>query len=184
MPILGVGQGNFPGQRAEVIRELIAQLREFVGAEPIDVALVLRRTADFAAAQWTRSRVPEGDNGAWPELTLAHRDLADRLGAKAAAGELSIFAGAGVSQPVGFPNWRELLLELGRTTDPNWSFPEGRSYPQIAQDLAIDDLNNQVAERFRTRKHALGHALLADLRTASLVTTNYDPCLENAAASN
>jgi len=96
---------------------------------------------------------------------------------------LSIFAGAGVSQPVSFPDWRGLMLELSRRTDPAWVLPPDPNYPQIAEDLQITDLNATVAQRFRTRKHALGHALLADLRTPALVTTNYDPCLENAAAA-
>jgi len=183
MPILGVGQGRFKGRRAEVIRELITQLQNFVSTNPIDVALVLLQAADFAAAQWARSRVPHPDQSGWPSLSDAQRDLADRLGEKAARGELSIFAGAGVSQPVGFPDWRGLLLELGRRTDPDWDLPPNPNYPQIAEDLKITDLNVAVAQRFRTRKHALGHALLADLRTPALVTTNYDLCLENAAAA-
>lgn len=183
MPILGVGQGRFPGRRAEVIRELITQLQDFVSKNPIDVALVLLRTADFAAAQWARSQIPHRDLSGWPSLDGAQCDLADRLGERAARGELSIFAGAGVSQPVGFPDWRGLLLELGRRTDPDWVLPPHPNYPQIAEDLKLADLNETVAQRFRTRKHALGHALLADLRTPALVTTNYDPCLENAAAA-
>ena len=56
MPILGVGQGRFSGQRAEVIRELVGQLLEFVATHPVDVALTLMRRADFAAAQWERQR--------------------------------------------------------------------------------------------------------------------------------
>lgn len=182
MPILGVGQGNYPVQRTEVIRELITQLQDFVSNNPIDVALSLLETADFAAAQWARGQIPHPDLSGWPSLSDAQRDLADRLGEKAARGELSIFAGAGVSQPVGFPDWRGLLLELGQRTDPNWDLPPNPNYPQIADDLGITDLNAAVAQRFRTRKHALGHAFLADLRTPALVTTNYDPCLENAAA--
>ncbi len=78
---------------------------------------------------------------------------------------------------MGFPDWKELLTELvGREL----TFDADTDYPKLAQDLGIEDLNKKVAARFRTRKHALSHALLADLRTRAMVTTNYDPCLENA----
>ena len=78
---------------------------------------------------------------------------------------------------MGFPDWKELLTELaGREL----TFDDHTDYPKLAQDLGIEDLNKKVAARFRTRKHALSHALLADLRTRAMVTTNYDPCLENA----
>ncbi|SDC02546.1 SIR2-like domain-containing protein [Raineyella antarctica] len=186
MPILGVGEGNFRGHRAEVISELIGQLLAFVSEEPVDVALVLRRPADFAAAQWARGQVTDADKTAWPELSAEHLALADRLGKKAAGGELSIFAGAGVSKPVNFPDWDELLQELADANGKTLvipAVPQEPDYPQLAQDMQIETLNEDIATRFRTEKHALGHALLADLRTPSLVTTNYDPCLENAAAA-
>lgn len=179
LPILGVGQGLFPGRRAEVIRELIGQLLTFVGSHPIDVALTVLTLADFAAAQWERQRQTESGVNCWPELTTAHADLADRLGGQAARGELSVFAGAGVSQPVGFPNWRQLLNDLaGYEID----FPVKPDYPKIAQEIGRPELNDDIAIRLTTRKHALGHALLVDLRTPATVTTNYDTCLENAAA--
>ena len=180
MPILGVGQGDFRGRRAEVVRELIGQLLDFVATHPIDVALTLQRTADFAAAQWERHRrTRDLGTDCWPELTPEQQELADRLGAKAARGELSVFAGAGVSRPVGFPSWKQLLQGLSR--DRTLEFTEETDYPQVAQDLNRPDLNDEVAKQLTTGKHALGHALLVDLRTPSLVTTNYDPCLENAA---
>lgn len=179
MPILGVGQGKYPGRRAEVVRLLVKQLLEFVSHHPIDVALVLRRTSDFAAAQWARGQVAYGD-ACWPELTAGQLALADRLGEQAANGELSIFVGAGVSRPVGFPDWQGLLQELaGRPL----KFSKKTNYPRLAQRLHVRRLNMKVADRFRTTRHALGHALLVDLRTTALVTTNYDPCIEHAAAA-
>jgi len=180
MPILGVGQGKFPGRRAETVRELVGQLLDFVSTHPIDVALTLQRTADFAAAQWERQRrIRDLDLDCWPELTPEQAELADRLGDRASRGELSVFAGAGVSRPVGLPSWNQLLQDLSPHNE--LTFTEDTDYPQLAQDLGRDDLNEEVARRLTTRKHALGHALLVDLRTPSLVTTNYDPCLENAA---
>lgn len=180
LPILGVGQGKFPGRRAEAVRELVGQLLDFVTIHPIDVALTLRRTADFAAAQWERQRRTR-DLGAdfWPELTPEQGELADELGTKAAHGELSVFAGAGVSRPIGFPSWEQLLRDLSHNQE--LVFTEETDYPQVAQDLNLPDLNDEVAKKLTTGKHALAHALLVDLRTPSLVTTNYDPCFENTA---
>lgn len=180
LPILGVGQGKFPGRRAEVVRLLVAELLAFVAQHPIDVALVLRRTSDFAAAQWARRMVADDAAACWPELTGEQGALAARLGEQAARGELSIFVGAGVSKPVCFPDWQGLLTELARRP---LNFTKNTNYPKLAQRLRVRNLNAKVADRFRTQRHALGHALLVDLRTNAIVTTNYDPCLENAAVT-
>lgn len=181
LPVIGVGQGVFRGRRAEVLRELVGQLLDFVAAHPIDVALTLIRSTDFAAAQWERERRNRDDGvDCWPELPPDQAELADKLGRMAARAELSVFAGAGVSRPVGLPSWGRLLQDL--SPDKQLEFTKETDYPQLAQDLHRDDLNEAVAARLRTSKHALAHALLVGLRTPSLVTTNYDTCLENAAA--
>jgi hypothetical protein len=73
LPILGVGQGNFPGRRAEVVRELVGRLHEFVATHPIDVALVLRRTSDYAAAQWARKLAADAAGEGWPALSAEQR---------------------------------------------------------------------------------------------------------------
>ncbi|MFT3834577.1 MAG: hypothetical protein QM711_14865 [Micropruina sp.] len=84
LPILGVGQGKFPGRRAEVVRELVGRLHEFVAAHPIDVALVLQRTSDYAApsghANWRTT--PEStagphswrSSGRWPTNSARRPD--------------------------------------------------------------------------------------------------------------
>lgn len=177
LPILGVGQGRFPGQRAEVVRLLVSRLHDFVADHPIDVALVLRRTSDFAAVQWARQLVESEGQDAWPELAEL-RPLADELGDKAGRGELSLFVGAGASKAVGFPDWQELLEELD--THKRLDFSGNPNYPQLAEQLDVPDLNDRIASRFSTRKHAISHGLLAGLRAQAQVTTNYDPCLENA----
>jgi len=179
MPVLGVGQGNFKGHRAEVVRELLRRLLDFVAQNPIDVALSLTRTSDFAAAQWARHRLAAEGRDCWPELNDEHAGLADRLGAMASRGELSVFAGAGVSKPVGFPDWNQLIRDVSRK--PKLRIPDDADYPQLAQKLGLQNKSDMIAALLTTSKHALGHALLVNLRTPSLVTTNYDPCFENAA---
>lgn len=138
------------------------------------MALVVSRDSDFAAAQWARQDL-EPQSSYWSDLSQDQQKLADELGVRAAHGDLSIFVGAGVSKPVGFPDWKELLEE--HTPDNLDGYPPAK-FPELAQQFKID--STRVAERFTTEKYALGHALLVDLQTKAMVTTNYDPCLENA----
>ncbi len=182
LPLLGVGQGTYSTERADVMDTLVTELAQFVSGHAIDVALVLFHDSDFAAAQWKRCAPHQNTDGPWSELRPDLQALAKDLGDKAAAGGLAVFAGSGVSQPLGMPGWRELLTTLAQGVGRRGPTDRTRDYPGFIDRLRIENLNEQVAERFRTRKHALSHALLIDLRTSSLVTTNYDPCLENAAA--
>lgn len=180
MPIPGVGQGSFPGRKAEVVRELVRQLLGFTATHAIDVAVVARSDSDIAALQWERHRQQsrEQEQDCWPTLSAEHKELADRLGTMAARRELSVFIGAGVSRPMGFPDWATLLRDLGA---PDTAIGPETDYPRLAEELGRDDLDDEIVRRFTTDRHALGHALILNLRTPSLVTTNYDPCLENAA---
>lgn len=177
LPVMGVGQGRFRRQRATVVRRLVERLGDFVRGHSIDVVLVAQRASDYAAAQWAREQLTS-DQTCWPVLSSDLLQLADDLGLKAANGELSLFIGAGASTPVGFPDWRTLLTELA---GKELQFTAETDYPKLAESLHIANLENEVAGRFGTRKHALGHSLLVGLRTQAMVTTNYDPCLENAA---
>lgn len=174
MTVPGVGQGAFQGRRAEVIRKLIMRTLEFVASHEVDVALVVSRDSDFAAAQWARQDL-KAQPSHWSAISPDQQKLADELGTRAARGQLSIFVGAGVSKPVGFPDWKELLEEH---THKNLDRYKPDQFPALAQRFKID--STKVAERFNTKKYALGHALLVNLRTKAMVTTNYDPCLENA----
>lgn len=188
IPLLGVGAGLFPGKRADVVRALIRELYAWVSADcpenerHYDVALVLYRTADYAAAQWQRALLDK-EADCWPELDAHLKEHADRLGDLAARGNLSVFAGAGVSMPLGFPSWKALLQSMADKAGVDIDLAENADYPAIGEKLRkqLPDFDKQVADLFTTDRHALSHALLACLRTRTMVTTNYDPCLENAA---
>jgi len=182
LPILGVSQGNFPGQRAAVVRKLVARLQSYVVRNPIDVVLVMRHSTDFAAAQWARHLAEQEGTPGWPELAERHTILADELGQRAAVGGLALFAGSGISRPVGFPDWKGLLKEFGAWPDSEPTPEELEHLPREAQKLGLADRKDDIAARFRTTKHALAHGLLVGLRATAMVTTNYDSCLENAAA--
>jgi hypothetical protein len=120
-----------------------------------DIALVLREPTDVAAAQQVRrSRHGRGD------LPDRLRDVAHRLGQQAQAGELALFAGAGIGAAAGLPTWRQLVQELAELCALDSPLREGLS-SLPPQDAAV---------------------LLARELGQELVTTNYDPLLEQAAA--
>ena len=178
IPLVGTGEGGLAHRRGEVIAELLDRHR----SEPlsVDLALMLLDRRDFAAVQ--NLRLDEID---WPELTLALRYTADELGHLAAKKELSLFLGAGVSQPAGLPAWPQLLELLAAEAGmPLPSFEDGfeKAASQIKADLG-DDYYRVMVRHLDADNHAVGHALLAGLRVNQMVTTNFDPCMELALES-
>ena len=101
VPLVGVGSGGLAHRRGEVIAALLPALRQ--AADGVDVALVLWNRSDLAAVQAVRD-----DNADWDELTTELIAEADRLGTLAGHDRLSLFIGAGVSKPVGLPDWWDL----------------------------------------------------------------------------
>lgn len=101
------------------------------------------------------------------------------------------FLGAGVSQPLGFPGWRDAVLNLGRVTDAQLgelpgdplsladrfrqAIPETERYHRFFQDQfgCTDDI------RARLKSSELWKAL-AQLPCSSWITLNYDCALELA----
>ena len=183
LPALGTGWGAAAGQRGTLLARLLPVLQEAADAYGYDVALVLREPSDLAAAQ----RLRRAGHGGW-DLPDDLRRLAERLGAQAAAGELAVFAGAGVSAAAGLPTWGALVDELAESAACEPALREGLALlpPQdsaalLARELGQERLAAYVQERFGARSYALVHAVLAALPVQELVTTNYDPLLELAA---
>lgn len=142
---------------------------------PADVALVLHDRRDFAAVQERRS------DDDWRDLSDELRRHADRLGELAAHGELSLFLGAGVSKPIGLPDWWEFLKALAE--DANELLPTGDNPYEVAVPIVEKlgaDYHDAVRRRLDTRLHAVGHALLASVDVTRMVTTNFDACMEEA----
>ena len=184
LPALGTGWGGAAGQRGTLLQLLLPVLREAADEYGYDIALVLRRPSDLAAAQ----RVRRAEGGGWP-LPPALHSLADDLGRRARAGELAVFVGAGVSAAAGLPTWERLLDELAGHAGLDDDLRAGLSGipPQDAAALLAGELGREAMtayaqERFGPGPYSLAHALIAALPVREFVTTNYDPLVELAAA--
>jgi hypothetical protein len=184
LPAMGTGWGGAAGRRGDLIRQLLPVLREAADEHGFDVALVLLRSSDLAAAQ----RIRRGDTTGW-DLPDSLRALAEQLGERARRGELALFIGAGVSAAAGLPTWEQLLDELAGHSGLDGDLREGLSRlpPQdaaalLARELGRERLEEFVQVRFGPGPYALAHALIADLPVQEFVTTNYDPLVELAAA--
>jgi hypothetical protein len=184
LPALGTGWGGAAGERGALLQQLLPVLREAAHEHGFDVALVLRRPSDLAAAQ--RVRRAEADGWDLPEHLRA---LAGQLGEKARLGQLAVFFGAGVSAAAGLPTWEQLVDELAVRSGLDHDLREGLSRlpPQdsaalLARELGRGQQETYDKERFGPGTYALAHALIAALPVQEFVTTNYDPLVELAAA--
>jgi hypothetical protein len=184
LPALGTGWGGAAGQRGALLQQLLPVLREAADEHGYDIALVLRRPSDLAAAQ----RVRRAEGGGWP-LPDTLRSLAEDLGERAREGDLAVFLGAGVSAAAGLPTWERLLEELAARAGLDDGLRAGLSGlpPQdaaalLARALGREELTAYVQERFGPGPYSLAHALIAALPVREFVTTNYDPLVELAAA--
>jgi hypothetical protein len=184
LPALGTGWGGAAGQRGALLQQLLPVLREAADEYGCDIALVLRRPSDLAAAQ----RVRRAEGGGW-SLPEALRSLAEDLGERARDGDLAVFLGAGVSAAAGLPTWERLLEELATRAGLDDGLRAGLSGlpPQdaaalLARALGREELTAYVQERFGPGPYSLAHALIAGLPVREFVTTNYDPLVELAAA--
>jgi hypothetical protein len=77
LPVIGAGKAGGAHQAGEIVRALLPELYSFVRGHAVDVALVMREPAQYAAAQAARSAL--AGEGAWPELDERQRGVADDL---------------------------------------------------------------------------------------------------------
>lgn len=178
-PIFGTGAGGFSGIRGAVIKDLLQVSRGVVARYEVDIVLVAHSRSDYAALQAQRQ---DADFSA---LSSKLRREAEKLGREMARGQVAFFIGAGLSLPAGLPSWKELIKQLAQGT-------KGYS-GKIAElgDLAAPDAALLLSKAPEFRKHlkaalgspvhAIGHALVASMRPAEVITTNFDTLYEQAA---
>lgn len=173
LPLPGTGEGGLAHRRGAVVSALVGRLDEVAARGGFDVALVLRDERDHAAVQAHRT---------FRETDLEPSEVAHarRLGRLAAAGNLAVFAGAGLSVPLGLPDWQglvERVCERAKVRTPGKSASQARLKERAAKAfgrLQADGFRDAVGEVLHTDRHALGHGLLAGLGLHQNVTTNFD----------
>lgn len=180
-PIFGTGAGGFSGMRGAVIKDLLATAQQVVETHDVDIVLVANARSDFAALQAERLWSGQFD------LSPGLQEKADELGQQMARGEVAFFIGAGMSLPAGLPTWSTLIQRLGQQSEKyRESVQEllGVPAPDAAQLLSEEKgFRERLAEQLRSPFHALGHSLIASMRPAEVITTNFDTLYEQAAAS-
>lgn len=195
LPVVGTGWGGAGHVAGAILDHLVPQLAQQAATRDVDLVLVCREAAHFAAAQATRRHLQSGGVvDLWGELGPETRARAESLAQDALQHHLVLFLGAGVSMGAGLPSWRKLLDEL--------ALAAGLTEADLQAFESVDLLDRAqlIAERLRRsggaagvgahisvllarhRHHGLAHALLACLPVDETITTNYDTLFELASA--
>ncbi len=194
LPLVGTKGGGAAAWSGEITSLLVPMLRaeamrlEQDGEVGIDVALVLIEGPAWAAAQRRRN----DDSHAFDALPVPLQQAADGLAARARSGGLTLFLGAGIAKPAGLPDWQRLLHLLA---EERVSKAELQAFGELTEldraalierRLAKGETMGDATARIiieRSRRVAIGHALLASLPVHEVVTTNYDDLFERASAA-
>ena len=188
VPLFGSRMGGGESRTGELVATLLPALERAATERDVDVALVLRTRAMYAAVQsHRRSRSPATFDR---YLSHALRDVGDVLAQRASSGDLVLFLGAGASIGGGLPSWTGLLHELatdaGLDDEEMGEFAsldaldQGRMV-QLRLEERRQPLGQRIAERFaRHPLVPLTQAMLASLPVDQVATTNYDQLFEQA----
>ena len=96
-------------------------------------------------------------------------------------GDAAVFAGAGLSAPLGFVNWKNLLRDLAE--ELNLDIDKEVDLVSVAQyhfnKFKRGKINNKIANEFTTlKKGGINHEILARIGIDTFWTTNYDQLIE------
>lgn len=183
MTLMGIKQGGFRDQYAEVITATLQELGQLCESADVDIVLSVLDRADYAAVQHVRQQAPQGSEDPY---TLA---AAQRLAQLANEGRLVLFIGAGASVGAGLSDWGGLLDGLAKDVRLNLAELEDfRDLDPRDQALLIgaasgadeQDVRRRIADAFQGQHYPLTQALLASLRLEQALTTNYDLLYETA----
>ncbi|MEJ7647700.1 MAG: SIR2 family protein [Nakamurella sp.] len=178
-PIFGTGAGGFQKARGAVIKDLLAVSLDVVTRHDVDIVLIAYARSDYAALQAQRQNTKHF--GLSPKLL---REAAN-LGSQMARGEVAFFVGAGLSQAAGLPGWKDLIEELAQGSAKYRGRVEELKKlpaPDSAQLLSAEPgFKKRLRDALSTPLHAVGHSLIASMRPAEVITTNFDTLFEQAA---
>jgi hypothetical protein len=180
MPVVGTGERNFDRVSGAAIGLLLESVTKAVTERDFDVVIVAWEEEKYSALQLHRSSSKENT----PVLPKHLDEVAMRLAERAAAGELSVLLGAGLSMNAGLPSWRGLLdavaaklrLRASESTESLLAFAQC-----LEQYVGPRRFRDEIKAVCTAPRHALGHALLASSPVRAFVTLNYDTLLEDAA---
>lgn len=182
LPLFGTGAGGFDVVRGQVLNGILSECDTAASRHGYDVVIACWRRSDYAALQNQRRKSGIASS-------VLRNDLmneAQRLGELAREGNLVLFLGAGVSQPAGLPSWSRLIQLLAEKSGSYKDKIDELDDIQVtdAASLLEKDLGPRFYEILRAalseKPHPLGHALLASLRAAEAITTNFDTLYEQA----
>lgn len=111
------------------------------------------------------------------------KTMIDRIVKELEENNFAIFAGAGLSSPAGYVNWKELLRPLSQELD--FDIDKETDLVSLAQYYMNENGRNRLTERLIddvgiSREPTENHKLLARLPISTYWTTNYDDLIEQA----
>jgi hypothetical protein len=178
---VGISGGGYDGHYSEVLVKQLDLLESFSEDYPINLVLVIRRRADYAAIQHLRRTQYSGHERGMVELgDLASQD------------KLVLFIGAGASFAAGNPSWQGLIDQLAGdaniTAGPLEQLRDLDPRDQIAvitarkQEKGIESsgIRDEIAAATKCTQYSVAQGLLASLRLSQAITTNYDTQYEDA----